>query len=483
MSLFYGRNASVSSALSKYSYFPAKNEQSGRSALEGSQSVGFDTIATFGLPLGIITKSHPINTVQGFQRIHDFALRDRAGQILGKKSRVCGCGKRKIDKDLPRGVVYNEKTEKAHINNVQYCSSVWVCKHCAKKITEQRKREIALAATEWTKGVCRLYFDYSQYQKDFVGPIRPKIEYIRGYVYMITLTNSHNASHSLEFQREGQKKAMKRFFEGRTSASLMQRLGKRYHITNYEVTLGQNGWHPHHHILVFSDKKLDDDFFQLRDDMARHWINCCKKSGLPLPSMEHGLDLVFGKTAQQVVSQYLCKWGVEHEMTKGHIKKGKEGGLTPFDLLAKADYLDEPIHGRKPSQWFREFAMAFKGARQLMWSRGLKDLFGLRDKSDEEILEETTQDAKQIDTVADMVFSLLVKYKKLAEYLNAVECDILHGTSEVKRVVDFVVDQEIIILEEMVLQSERRRGGGVPDRPTEEAANDCNAQMNIFSFG
>ena len=48
---------------------------------------------------------------------------------------------------------------------------------------------------------------------------------------------------------------MKRFFEGRTSASLMQRLGKRYHITNYEVTLGQNGWHPHHHILVFSDKK------------------------------------------------------------------------------------------------------------------------------------------------------------------------------------------------------------------------------------
>ena len=126
--------------------------------------------------------------------------------ILGKKSRVCGCGKRKIDKDLPRGVVYNEKTEKAHFNNVQYCGSVWVCKPCAKKITEQRKQEIALAATEWTKGVCRLYFDYSEYHKDFVGPVRPKIEYIRGYVYMITLTNSHNASHSLEFQREGQKR-------------------------------------------------------------------------------------------------------------------------------------------------------------------------------------------------------------------------------------------------------------------------------------
>ena len=28
-----------------------------------------------------------------------------------------------------------------------------------------------------------------------------------------------------------------------------------------------------------------------------------------------------------------------------------------------------------------------------------------------------------------------------------------------KRVVDFVIDQEIVILEEMVLQSERRGGG------------------------
>jgi hypothetical protein len=35
----------------------------------------------------------------------------------------------------------------------------------------------------------------------------------------------------------------------------------------------------------------------------------------------------------------------------------------------------------------------------------------------------------------------------------------VHGTSEVKRVVDSVVNQEIVILEEMVLQSERRGGG------------------------
>lgn len=45
--------------------------------------------------------------------------------------------------------------------------------------------------------------------------------------------------------------------------------------------------------------------------------------------MKHGLDLRDGKYA----SQYVSKWGLEHELTKGHIKKGKENSLTPFDLL------------------------------------------------------------------------------------------------------------------------------------------------------
>ena len=36
--------------------------------------------------LGNITKSHPSHTVQGFQRIRDFALQHQAGVILGKKA-------------------------------------------------------------------------------------------------------------------------------------------------------------------------------------------------------------------------------------------------------------------------------------------------------------------------------------------------------------------------------------------------------------
>ena len=77
----------------------------------------------------------------------------------------------------------------------------------------------------------------------------------------------------------------------------------------------------------FSDKELSiSEFSALRNELAEHWINCCRLSKLPLPNMQHGLDLADGTYADQ----YIGKWGVEHEMTKGHIKKGKEGGLTPL---------------------------------------------------------------------------------------------------------------------------------------------------------
>ena len=47
------------------------------------------------------------------------------------------------------------------------------------------------------------------------------------------------------------------------------------------------------------------------------WQNCCKKAGLPIPSIEHGVDLQDGTFADE----YVSKWGLEDEMTKGHTKK------------------------------------------------------------------------------------------------------------------------------------------------------------------
>ena len=57
------------------------------------------------------------------------------------------------------------------------------------------------------------------------------------------------------------------------------------------------------------------------------------------------------------------------------MKKGKNGGYTPFDLL-ELSIEDKPLYGGKlPSKLFQEYAIVMKGQRQLVWGRGLKTLF------------------------------------------------------------------------------------------------------------
>ena len=87
----------------------------------------------FGVPLGIITKSHPILATQGFPENPRLCVATTSSQTFTRKSRVCFCGKRKIDKLKNRSVVYNPNTERAYFENVQRCGSIWDCKVCAKR--------------------------------------------------------------------------------------------------------------------------------------------------------------------------------------------------------------------------------------------------------------------------------------------------------------------------------------------------------------
>ena len=108
-----------------------------------------------------------------------------------------------------------------------------------------------------------------------------------------------------------------------------------------EVTYGQNGWHPHHHVLLLVNHH-DLRFKDYIRELTELWIKACVKSGLNAPSMQHGLDLRNGYYAEQ----YVSKWGIEDEVTKGHTKKGRNGGYTPFDLL-NMSIQDEEIYGKK----------------------------------------------------------------------------------------------------------------------------------------
>ena len=135
-------------------------------------------------------------------------------------------------------------------------------------------------------------------------------------LFSLTLTFSHSMGQPLKFLLEGLRSAIKRFYEDCRVKAIQKELGVKYKIKGLEVTFGQNGWHPHHHILLLNDcYRLD--FKKYIKELSALWIKACIKSGLNAPSMQHGLDIRDGTYAQE----YISKWGLESELTKGHIKR------------------------------------------------------------------------------------------------------------------------------------------------------------------
>lgn len=348
-------------------------------------------------PLGIFTKTHVNHVPQGLQRVHDFILQDQSANLLPKE-RVSNCLKKRISKDKNRTVMLNEQRQKMHYGNVQRCGSIWICPVCAKKITESRRDELQRGLSIWrSQG---------------------------NYAYLMSLTFSHTSAQPLSFLFEGQKKALKIFYETTRVQDVFKSLGVQFKIKSLEITYGQNGWHPHNHILLLSTKYLSiTAFTDAEKELSELWIKACVKSGLNAPSMKYGLDLRDGSKAEK----YISKWGLDHEMTKGHVKKGRNGGFTPFDLL-QLSISETEIYGRQSVNLWQEFGVASKRKRLLEWGRGLKKYLGLHEKTDEEIADETDKESIEVYQIPALLFHLLTKFQKRHTFLEFMERDWIDGS-------------------------------------------------------
>ena len=375
--------------------------EAGRAVLEGSQSVGVDTLLpdylkphkdSDGRPLGNNTDNSANLTTQGFQAIKErFKLLDSARKILDGE-RTQHCFYNRVDKNDGVGVTFNKFRNKANYTNVMRCANAWGCPVCAAIISEHRKNEVKEAMDWWKKQ--------------------------GGSVLLLTLTVPHYSDTDIKQLKKDLKKAYSKFFKGvRASKDMFERWQIKHYISCFEITHGINGFHPHYHVLLFVPYSLGkQSLFGIKQDMYKVWKDCCLKAGLDEPSEKHGLDLQAGNEA----GAYVAKWGLEHEMTKGHIKKGKENNRTPFDILRS--YTDS--ENQADSNLFKLYYFAFKGTRQLNWSKGLKKLVSkAEEKTDQEIVDDT-------DNVAELLFKLDIemwhavrKQKKQGELLVAVAED------------------------------------------------------------
>ena len=239
------------------------------------------------------------------RRVERFALQSVARDIL-PDSRTAKCLRiRAHDKDVQVWKSKNHKT--ASYGGLQTCGSVWTCPVCGAKVVEAAQEKIQQAMA--MHRACG------------------------GEVHLLTLTVPHTRFDVLETLLERQGKALQGFLRDRKVKEVFKEMGYIGQIRGYETTHGRkgtnNGWHPHFHFLQFVMVKG-----MLRSLWTGEPASICggmftaKKAGLGSPSFQHGLDLRDGSFA----NNYVAKWGLEDEMTKGHIKKGK-AGETPFDLL------------------------------------------------------------------------------------------------------------------------------------------------------
>ncbi|MFA5083695.1 MAG: protein rep, partial [Hydrogenophilaceae bacterium] len=281
---------------------------------------------------------------------------------------------------------------------LQTCGSVWVCAVCAAKISERRRLELQKAI--------------EQHQAS------------GGAVLLLTLTNPHYLGDKLCDVLEGQRKALVIFNKGGDVTRFNQSIGYIGSVRALEVTHGRkrtinNGWHPHYHILLFVQSGLDLDV--LRNAFYQRWLKACIKAKMPaLPDYKHGLRLDDGSKA----AAYASKWGLESEMTKGHIKKANHGE-TPFDLLRAYAYDDD----KQAAALFREFAETFKGKRQLHWSHGLKAKFDLEEVTDEELAAEQDDQAAILGTIELDEWKRILKADVRGEILELAR----HGWEPVER--------------------------------------------------
>lgn len=309
--------------------------------------------------------SAPAHT-EGRRRIYQ--LRQTAARLLPSE-RVSHCGRRARlgHIDVRCG------SDRASFGGVETCGSVWMCPYCASKVAEGRRQEIRALAEQH----CRA----------------------GGSVYMAAFTIPHHAWHRVGDLKTAISQAWSKVIAGRAWQRATADVLSVGGVRALEVTHGRNGWHPHLHCVFFlrGDAAAADRFGIF---LFERWARIVDRLGFGEcnPNIWR-----FEKAAHHdAVTDYVVKGNFDMELTRGHMKLAKGGGRSPWQLLADARLGDQ-----RAAWLFREFAAAFKGARQLTWFGDIREA-----RSDLE-LAAADEPGEVIGTISSRIFSTIV-YRGLA---------------------------------------------------------------------
>lgn len=323
-----------------------------------------------------------------------YQMQAAAKHIL-PKTRVAICLRHQIEKYGDVDVFKHRASQKAFYGGLMVCGSVWTCPVCAAKISERRRSEL--------KSAFKAHLD------------------VGGQCTMVTLTFSHSARDKLEDLLVLLGKSVNKFRSGKRYNNFRKEIGLVGSIRAFEITYGENGWHPHIHLLLMHTNEFEPwELPELEERLYDMWEGACAANGLET-SRAHGLKMHDAAEASTYIGKWgdlMDKpWGTDSEMTKANIKKGREGNLTPFDMLrAIVEDGDLEYEGK-----FREYAAAVKGKQQLVWSPGLKSMYAVEDKSDEDIANEKIEEADLLGRLSWQEWRFIIQNELRVQLLEEIE--------------------------------------------------------------
>ena len=261
--------------------------------------------------------------------------------------------------------VMHDGSRPAGYAGLERCSSIWACPHCSATIRAGRAAEIEEAVTAH--------------------------QATGGSVVFFTGTVRHHQGDKLEDTLGQVLDSWSRLRRNKGWRLMKKKYAIAHYIRAIEVTRSEkNGWHPHCHALLFLEGDITEEELQaLRSDLFHYWSSAVEALGGKRPT-EKGLDLQKCDKEGKVLARYVGKiqekkkWTAGAEMARFDVKNGRGESISPFELLDD----DSSISPDRRAVLWREYYLATKGRRAITWSRGLKKLYDIGEKSDEEIQDE-----------------------------------------------------------------------------------------------
>lgn len=229
-------------------------------------------------------------------------MRNIAGHIQtidekmnNKRPAVYFCGKYVNKTGDSNILVAKNKDDRAFYTGLTSCSSVWRCPSCAYYISKVRQLEIYKLLN---------YYKEEKYEMSFV-----------------TLTVPHKKSTNFQDLIQQINENFRKIQRVRAYKPIKSSyLGM---IKAFEITYGENGWHPHLHIIFIHNKGYT------REELDIHM-----KSLIRLHSKRNGATQIAQDYkpvyTNEDISDYVTKWDVSKEISQGNLKNSS---TTYFGML------------------------------------------------------------------------------------------------------------------------------------------------------